>query len=139
MSGVVLQVDLVTPEKLLLSREVLSVTVPGVDGDFGVLANHAPFLSGLRAGEVTVGEGPEAELFVVASGVAEVLPERVTLLVDKAVRAQDIQVEAARAEMQEAGGRLAQLAEEDPEYGMQLKRRDYAEAQIELAQRLARK
>lgn len=82
--------DLVSPEKLLFSGEVEQVDVPGADGDFGVLANHAPFVATLRPGILTVrGTGGEQKL-VVLGGFAEVSAEGLTILADVAETVADI-------------------------------------------------
>ena len=82
--------ELVSPEKLLFSGEVEQVDVPGAEGDFGVLAGHAPFVSTLRPGILTVhGSGGEQKI-VVLGGFAEVSAEGVTVLADVAEAIQDI-------------------------------------------------
>ena len=106
-----LQVELVTAEGRLLSREADFVIAPGVEGDLGVLPRHIPLLTPLRAGEVTVrNEGNDEYLFV-AGGFLEVLPDKVLILADAAERAEDI--DEARAE--EARRRAQQLLEEKVE------------------------
>ena len=79
------QFDLVSPEKLLLSEAVDLVDVPGAEGDFGVLAGHAPLVTTLRPGILTVYRGGEALRVVVQGGFAEVNPEGLTVLADMAV------------------------------------------------------
>jgi F-type H+-transporting ATPase subunit epsilon len=82
--------ELVSPEKLLFSGEVEQVDVPGAEGDFGVLAGHAPFVSTLRPGILTVhGSGSEQKI-VVLGGFAEVSAEGLTVLADVAEAIQDI-------------------------------------------------
>jgi F-type H+-transporting ATPase subunit epsilon len=82
--------ELVSPEKLLFSGEVEQVDVPGAEGDFGVLAGHAPFVSTLRPGILTVhGSGGEQKI-VVLGGFAEVSAEGLTVLADVAEAIQDI-------------------------------------------------
>ena len=78
--------ELVTPERLLLSQEADMVVVPGGAGDFGVLPRHAPLISTVRPGTIRLhdGGGEPAEIFV-ASGFAEVTPERCTVLAEEAV------------------------------------------------------
>ena len=78
--------ELVSPEKLLLSRRVEMVVVPGSEGDFGVLQRHAPLISTVRPGVIRVYENNQVqeEIFV-AGGFAEVTPERCTVLADEAV------------------------------------------------------
>ena len=77
--------DLVSPEKLLFSGEVDQVDVPGTEGDFGVLAGHAPTVSALRPGIMTVFVGGEAQRMVVLGGFAEVSADgKLTVLADLA-------------------------------------------------------
>ena len=77
--------ELVTPEKLLLSRGVEMVVVPGADGDFGVLQRHTPMISNVRPGVIRVYEGGKVtEDIFVAGGFAEVTPARCTVLADQA-------------------------------------------------------
>ncbi len=78
--------ELVTPEKLLLSRGVEMVVVPGADGDFGVLPRHTPMISNVRPGVIRVYEGGTVtEDIFVAGGFAEVTPARCTVLADQAM------------------------------------------------------
>lgn len=81
------QFELVSPEKLLISEEVQHVVVPGVEGEFGVLAHHAPLLSTLKPGIVKVykTEGGEPERLFVKGGFADVNPKGLTILADAAV------------------------------------------------------
>jgi F-type H+-transporting ATPase subunit epsilon len=78
--------ELVSPERLLLSKPVEMVVVPGSEGDFGVLIGHAPMVSTLRDGVIEVhDEGRVAERIFVAGGFAEVTAERCTVLAEEAV------------------------------------------------------
>lgn len=72
--------DLITPEKIVFSGPVGMVEVPGEMGDFGVLPGHAPFLSAVRPGAVTIHADAATTRLFVAGGMAEVTPERCTLL-----------------------------------------------------------
>lgn len=74
--------ELVTPERIAVSAQVEMVEVPGVEGDFGVLAGHAPLMSIIRPGVVTVHEGSEKKRYFVPSGYAEVNPEGCTVLAE---------------------------------------------------------
>jgi F-type H+-transporting ATPase subunit epsilon len=76
--------DLVTPDKLLFSGEVDQVDVPGVEGDFGVLAGHAPLVALIKPGVLTVHEGGKTHRVVVLGGFAEVNPQGLTVLADAA-------------------------------------------------------
>jgi F-type H+-transporting ATPase subunit epsilon len=78
--------DLVSPEQLLLSEQAEMVTIPGREGDMGVMIGHAPLISTLRPGTITVsgGDGGESKFFV-AGGFAEVTAEKLTVLAEEAV------------------------------------------------------
>jgi F-type H+-transporting ATPase subunit epsilon len=78
--------DLVSPERLLLSEEAVMVTVPGSEGEFGVLAGHMPLISTLRPGVIDVQGGTEGDMrFFVLGGFAEVNPEKITVLAEEAI------------------------------------------------------
>ena len=80
-----LKLNLVSPEKLLLSGDVDMVSVPGTEGDFGVLVNHSPMMSVLRPGIVTVEDNGKPTRYFVQGGFADVTPEGLTLLAEKAI------------------------------------------------------
>jgi F-type H+-transporting ATPase subunit epsilon len=80
-----LHFDLVSPEKLLFTGDVDQVDVPGAEGDFGVLAGHAPLISSLRPGIMTIHRQGGALQVVVNGGFAEVNPAGLTVLADMAV------------------------------------------------------
>jgi len=82
--------DLVSPEKLLFSGEVEQVDVPGAEGDFGVLANHAPTVATLRPGILTVHAAGGVQKIVVLGGFAEVSAQGLTVLADAAEAVEDI-------------------------------------------------
>ena len=82
--------DLVSPEKMLFSGEVEQVDVPGVEGDFGVLAGHAPMVTTLRPGILTVHGASGAQRIVVLGGFAEVSAQGLTVLADVAEAAESI-------------------------------------------------
>ena len=76
--------DLVSPEKFAFSGEVDQVDIPGVEGDFGVLAGHAPVIAAIRPGILTVFSGGTQEKIIVTGGVAEVSERGLTVLADVA-------------------------------------------------------
>jgi len=84
-----LHFELVTPEKLLRSEEVYMVVVPGSEGDFGVLAGHAPFMSTVRSGELAIYSGPNtvSARIQVEGGFAEVNEKGLTVLAEQATEA----------------------------------------------------
>ena len=76
--------DLVSPEKLAFSGEVDQVDIPGVEGDFGVLAGHAPVVAAIRPGILTITTGGKHEKIIVLGGLAEVSEKGLTVLADVA-------------------------------------------------------
>ena len=81
--------ELTSPEKMVFSGEVEQVVVPGAEGEFGVLADHAPLIAMLRPGILTV-VGANARRFVVRGGFAEVNPKGLTVLADFAAPVEDV-------------------------------------------------
>jgi F-type H+-transporting ATPase subunit epsilon len=82
--------DLIAPDKILFSGEVDQVDIPGIDGDFGVLAEHAPMIVLLRPGVLTVMVGGEAQRVVIFGGFAEISPQGLTVLADYATSVEDL-------------------------------------------------
>ncbi|MBI5446408.1 MAG: F0F1 ATP synthase subunit epsilon [Deltaproteobacteria bacterium] len=94
------RLELVTPTRHLVSQEVEELTVPGIEGEFGVLPGHTPFLTALGVGELTYRIGNEQHFVAVANGFAEVKHEKTTILAEEALFAGEIdlrEAEAARA------------------------------------------
>ena len=108
--------EVVTPEKVVVSQDVEIVVAPGTMGEFGVLEGHVPFLSGIQPGELRYGSGSERESLAVTTGFAEVSENRVSILVDAAEKAFDIDVDRARRAMERARERLAQREREDLDF-----------------------
>jgi len=107
------QFELVTPERLIVSTEVEMVVVPGTEGNFGVLPGHAPFISTIRPGTVDLYEGRTIiERIFVVSGIAEVTPERCTVLADEAMAPDSLDRAALDAELQEVQGNLPSLRDQ---------------------------
>jgi F-type H+-transporting ATPase subunit epsilon len=102
--------DLVSPEELAFSGEVDQVDVPGAEGDFGVLAGHAPVVAAVRPGILTVLSGGTKQKIIVLGGVAEVSDKGLTVLADVATSIQDL--DRARFAEQIAGME-AKLAEKE--------------------------
>src|SRR5206468_447457 len=82
--------DLVSPEKLAFSGEVDQVDIPGMEGDFGVLAGHAPVVAAIRPGILTVTVGGTREKIIVLGGLAEVSDKGLTVLADVATSLEDL-------------------------------------------------
>ncbi|MBN1290560.1 MAG: F0F1 ATP synthase subunit epsilon [Candidatus Latescibacteria bacterium] len=89
-------VEVITPEKVLISDEVNSVEVPGAHGEFQILTGHTPFLTSLKIGLLTVTKGVEKILISISGGYCEVMPEKTTILAHTAETAK--QIDKARAE-----------------------------------------
>jgi F-type H+-transporting ATPase subunit epsilon len=102
--------DIVTPEKTVLSESAASVQVPAVSGSMGILAGHAPLLADLGVGECVVRlPGGAEEVFAIAGGFVEVSRDKVTVLADTAERAGDIDVDRAEAALTRAREMLASV------------------------------
>jgi len=102
-----LTLEIVTPERSLVSQLVDEVQLPGSEGYFGVLPGHTPLLTTLQVGELWYRIGQEQQHLAVAFGFAEVLPERVTVLAQIAEKPEDIDVPRAEAARKRAEERLA--------------------------------
>jgi len=110
------QLELVSPEKLLLSRPVEMVVFPAAEGEMGVLAGHAPMIVALRGGVISVREGGQVtEQLFVAGGFAEVAPDRVTILADEATPLASLSKSDAEIRLREAEAALSAAANESPE------------------------
>jgi F-type H+-transporting ATPase subunit epsilon len=101
--------ELVSPDKISFSGEVDQVDVPGAEGDFGVLAGHAPLIALLRPGLMTVSAGGEKTKLVVLGGFAEVGPDGLTVLADVATSLEDLDRAALQAQITEMETRCKDL------------------------------
>jgi len=112
-----IRLDLVTPEKTVLSEDVDEVIVPGYEGEFGVLPEHTQFLSIVKVGVLRYRKGTEWHKVALGGGFAEVTPERVVVLADTAERAEEIDLERARRAKERAEEALKKdLSVEDETY-----------------------
>jgi F-type H+-transporting ATPase subunit epsilon len=108
-----IRLELVTPERLLLSEEVDEVIAPGYEGEFGVLPEHTQFLAILNIGMLRYRKGSAMEKIALGGGFAEVTPERVVVMADTAERADEIDVERAQRARDRAEARLKELSMDD--------------------------
>jgi F-type H+-transporting ATPase subunit epsilon len=115
--------DLVSPEKFVFSGEVDQVDVPGVEGDFGVLAGHAPVVAAIRPGILTVMSGGTQQKIIVLGGLAEVSDKGLTVLADVATELEELD----RAELADKISQMeARLAEkEGSELDREIERLDH--------------
>ena len=94
--------ELVSPEKLVFSKGVEMVVVPGTEGDFGVLPRHSPLISSIRPGVIRVYEqGQVSESIFVAGGFAEVTPARCTVLAEEAMPLEEVDRPSAEQELKD--------------------------------------
>ena len=113
-----LTLEIVTPDRALVTEQVDEVELPGSEGYFGVLPGHSPLLASLQVGELWYRIGTEKHFLSVAFGFVEVLPEHVTVLARIAEKAQDIDVARAEAAKKRAEERIAYLAHHDSLTGL---------------------
>jgi len=127
-----LELDVVTPERRVLHAEVQEVTAPGVLGEFGVLPGHVPFVTALQPGVVAYRGAPggEARMLAVGRGFIEIVADRVTLLVDTAEAAEEIDTGRAEAAHERAAQQLKQLASDSPEIAEAQAAQHRAEARL---------
>jgi F-type H+-transporting ATPase subunit epsilon len=123
-----LKLEIVTPDRKVLSEEVEYVAAPGVEGEFGVLPNHIPFLSALGVGSLYYKKDGRRFYVFVAGGFAEVGQNKVSVLAELAEKAEEIDVERARKALERAQQRLQEQAD----------REAYARAKASLAKALHR-
>ena len=106
-----LTLNIVTPDHAY-SHEVDEVSLPGTEGDFGVLPGHTPLFAALRTGQMYYRQGPVKHLLAVSIGFAEVLPDKVTVLAQVAERAEDLDQARAEAGMTRAEEMMAPVPHE---------------------------
>jgi F-type H+-transporting ATPase subunit epsilon len=108
------QLEIVTPEKMIVRDTAEEAQIPGENGYLGVLPGHAPLITELGAGEISYRSGGQSHRFAMAWGFAEVLPDRVTVLAETVERADEIDVPRAQKSLAEAEEALkAAQSEED--------------------------
>ncbi len=123
-----IDLQIVTPDRLIVHEQVDEIQIPGSEGYFGVLPGHTPLLAALAIGEMWFRKGQDKTFLAIAGGFAEVLPDRVTILATLAERAEEIDPARAEAAKQRAEQRLAQPASDI----------DYERARLSLQKSLAR-
>lgn len=112
-----IKLEVVTPEKSIVSEEAQIVMAPGAEGEFGVLIGHTPFLTTLKTGTVhyTAADGKQKFVFV-SGGFAEALPDKVTVLAESAERRRDIDADRAKAAVERAQSRLDREQDKDIDF-----------------------
>lgn len=111
-----IHLEVVTPAGAVVSEDVDIVNAPGYGGDFGVLANHAPFLSTIKIGLLTYEQGKERKSLMISGGFSEVSNNKITFLVESAEFGSEINVDRAMKAKERAEKRLAQAARQDENF-----------------------
>lgn len=133
-----MKLEVVSAESSLFSGEVTELSAPGEMGDLGIMPRHAQLITTLKAGELRyVTKEGDVSLFV-AGGVMEVQPTVVTVLADTALRAEDLDAEAAAAAKQRAEDALDGKDPEDLDYEAVQAELDAAKAQLEMIHRIGK-
>lgn len=125
-----LELEVVTPDRMVVKEEVDIVMAQGELGEFGILPNHIPFLTTLQTGELRYRKDNQLEYLAVTGGFAEVSGNKVTILAEASERAKEIDVERAKRAKERAERRLAQARTEAAI--------DYARAEAALKRALVR-
>jgi F-type H+-transporting ATPase subunit epsilon len=111
-----IRLEVVTPGGAKVDEDVDIVNAPGYGGDFGVLANHAPFLSTIKIGTLTYETGKTREALMISGGFCEVSNNKITFLVESAEKGTEIDVERAMKAKERAEKRLVQAAQKTDEF-----------------------
>ncbi len=125
------QLEVVTPQRLIVSDEITELVAPGSEGYFGVLPGHIPFITTLKIGEITYWKGKDERHLAVTWGYAEVRGDKVILLAETAERAEEVDTERAEQARQRAERRLHDWGAGDETI-------DFARAQAALQRALTR-
>jgi F-type H+-transporting ATPase subunit epsilon len=133
-----LKVELVTPYKKVLSEEVDEITASGALGEFGVLPGHAPFLTSLKIGELTYKQNGALHHLAVNWGYFEVEHDTVTVLVETAEKADEIDLERAKAALGRAEAELKGLTPEDKNFRIYEAALERALIRVQVAAKAAR-
>lgn len=130
------QLEVATPERLFVDEQVTEAELPGKEGYMGILPGHAPLLSVLGAGVLTYKAGSGGQVLALDGGFVEVFENHVRVLAEHAEYGRDIQVDAARRQLEEANEALRR-ARESAEFEAALRAVAKAQARIDAAERAA--
>ena len=128
------QLEIVTPEKMVVRDTAEEAQIPGRNGYIGVLPGHAPLITELGAGEIAYKSGGQSHRFALAWGFAEILPDRVTVLAETVEPAEEIDTNRARQSLSEAEESL-KSAHTEEDFTQALGRINRAQARLEVAQK----
>jgi len=125
-----IQLEIVTPERLVVNEAAEYIEIPGKTGYLGVLPGHAPLTSELAAGELTYRVGNQTKRVAVAWGVAEVLQNKVTILAETAEKAEEIDTARAEAAKRKAEAELQKAGPEGDEHAQAALQRATARLEV---------
>ncbi len=114
-----LNLEILTPERVLVREEVDAVEASGVDGEFGILPGHTQFLTILKIGEVRFAKGGKTVSLATSGGFAEVVEDKVTFLLDTGELAEEIDVSRAKRAMERAEAMLKTMSYDHADYRRQ--------------------
>ena len=134
-----LKLELITPQKKVVSEEVDEIIATGTLGEFGVLPGHTPFLTSLKIGELSYKKEGTAKSLAVSGGYFEVVNDQVTVLVEAAEYADEIDMERAKKAMAKSEERLKALAPDDTDYKSMEAALQRAMIRMQVAAKAARK
>ncbi len=129
-----LKLEIVTPESKVYSEDVDMVTLPGIEGEMGIFPMHVPLMTQLAAGELSVRKGGQEFFLAVGEGFVEITGERVSILTDMAIAAENIDEAKAEEARQRAEARLAEKLD-DEEVAMVKATLDHSLAQLRVKRR----
>lgn len=125
--------DIVTPERRVISVSCDEVRAPGVQGGFGIRRGHTPFMSALEPGRLTYVEAGHEHHYAVGGGFLQVADDKVIVLADTAEARDEIDVQQAEREFREATERLRTMTEQDENYAIESARIRRAAARLSVA------
>ncbi len=128
--------EIVTPEELAFSDVVEEVTLPGSEGEFGVLVGHVPFLSSIKVGELNYTKNNKKTYYLVGEGYAEVTGLKATVLVESIEEADSIIIDEARRAKESAESAMSATSKDDPGFDKAKKALDLAEARLKVAEKM---
>jgi F-type H+-transporting ATPase subunit epsilon len=128
-----LQLDVITPERRLLSEQADSVNVPGLGGELGILPGHTPLISALQTGVLSYAQGQTVRRLLVSGGFVEVNNDRVSVLADFAEFPEEVDAARARLEREEAERRLGSFTGSPEELADVRAQLDRANTRLQLA------
>mgnify|MGYP001104137162 CR=1 FL=1 len=129
-----LLLEIVTPDKMIFSDKIEEVTIPGSEGEFGVLVGHAALLSAVKFGNLNYTKDNKKTYYAVDMGYAEVTSHKVTVLVESAERADMIDRERAKKAKEIAEQKLAKISRDDPDFEKTKNTLEKAENRLKVAE-----